>query len=152
MKTKAGVHIRWMIRRDMEEVLLIENEVFPFPWSEEDFAVCMRGRNTIGMVAEVHGYVAGYMVYELRKRSLLLLNFAVDRCHQRQGVGLTMIDRLKGKLGGPPRNRRFMETHVREGNLDACLFFKAMGFQATGVLRDYYDESPEDAYRFEFRI
>src|SRR4029079_7559263 len=31
------VHIRWMIRRDMAEVLEIEAAGFEFPWSEEDF-------------------------------------------------------------------------------------------------------------------
>jgi ribosomal-protein-alanine N-acetyltransferase len=31
------VHIRWMIRRDMAEVLDIERGSFEFPWFEEDF-------------------------------------------------------------------------------------------------------------------
>jgi len=46
------VHIRWMIRRDMPEVLEIEDRSFEFSWSEEDFIRCLRQRNCIGMVAE----------------------------------------------------------------------------------------------------
>ena len=46
------VHIRWMIRRDMPEVLDIENRSFEFSWTEEDFIRCLRQRNCIGMVAE----------------------------------------------------------------------------------------------------
>ncbi|MEM1305855.1 MAG: ribosomal-protein-alanine N-acetyltransferase RimI, partial [Planctomycetota bacterium] len=49
---KLRVHIRWMIRRDMQEVLGIEQESFEFPWLEEDFIRCLRQRNCIGMVAE----------------------------------------------------------------------------------------------------
>jgi len=49
-KQRLGVHIRWMIRRDMPEVLDIESGSFEFPWSEEDFIRCLRQRNCIGMV------------------------------------------------------------------------------------------------------
>ena len=31
---EVRVHIRWMIRRDMPEVLAIEAESFEFPWLE----------------------------------------------------------------------------------------------------------------------
>ena len=51
-KQHLRVHIRWMIRRDMPEVLDIERDSFEFPWSEEDFMRCLRQRNCIGMVAE----------------------------------------------------------------------------------------------------
>lgn len=47
---EVNVHIRWMIRRDMQEVLEIEKSGFEFPWSEEDFIRCLRQRNCIGMV------------------------------------------------------------------------------------------------------
>ena len=39
---KVKVHIRWMIRRDMTDVLQIESQAFEFPWTEEDFIRCLR--------------------------------------------------------------------------------------------------------------
>ena len=36
-KQDIGLHIRWMIRRDMPEVLDIERCSFEFPWTEDDF-------------------------------------------------------------------------------------------------------------------
>ena len=60
-----NVHIRWMIRRDMPEVLEIEQSSFEFPWTEEDFIRCLRQRNCIGMVAEYDEKVVGFMIYEL---------------------------------------------------------------------------------------
>ena len=50
-KQDLQVHIRWMIRRDMVDVLDIESAAFEFPWSEEDFIRCLRQRNCIGMIA-----------------------------------------------------------------------------------------------------
>ena len=36
-KKEVRVHIRWMIRQDMLEVMDIELQSFEFPWYEEDF-------------------------------------------------------------------------------------------------------------------
>ena len=44
-KEQVRVHIRWMIRRDMPEVLHTEQQSFEFAWTEEDFLRCLRQRN-----------------------------------------------------------------------------------------------------------
>ena len=56
-----------MIRRDMPEVLAVEQEAFEFPWLEEDFTRCLRQRNCIGMVAEADDSVVAFMIYELHR-------------------------------------------------------------------------------------
>jgi [ribosomal protein S18]-alanine N-acetyltransferase len=146
---QVRVHIRWMIRRDMAEVLDIERAGFEFPWFEEDFIRCLRQRNCIGMVAEHGERVVGFMIYELHKTRLHILNFAVAPEFRRRGVGQQMIDKLLGKLSSQRRVRITLE--VRETNLPAQLFFKAAGFRAVTVLRAYYEDSPEDAYLMQFR-
>lgn len=149
--TIAPPHIRWMIRRDMQEVIDIEELVFRFPWSEEDFLRCLRQGNCIGMVAERQERIAGYMIYELHKNRLHILNFAVKPAFSRQGVGRAMVDKLKGKLSGQAGRRNRIMLEVRETNLDAQLFFKAMGFRAISLLRDFYNDSTEDAYLMQFK-
>lgn len=143
------VHIRWMIRRDMSEVLDIESGCFEFPWSEEDFVRCLRQRNCIGMIAEHDDQVVGFMIYELHKSRLHILNFAVAARYRRSGVGSQMVDKLVGKLSTQRRTRITLE--VRETNLAAQLFFRSQGFRAVSVLRDYYEDSPEDAYVMQYR-
>ncbi len=148
-KQEVCVHIRWMIRRDMAEVLEIENTNFEFPWSEQDFIRCLRQRNCIGMVAEFDERVVGFMVYELHKDQLHILNFAVHPDFGRRGIGQQMVGKLISKLSHQRRNRVLLE--VRETNLSAQLFFRAMGFRAVTVLRDYYDDTTEDAYLMQYR-
>ena len=77
------------------------------------------------------------------------LNFAVRKDMQRSGVGNQMIQKLIGKLSHQRRNRIHLE--VRETNLAAQLFFRRSGFQAVSVLRDYYDDTVEDAYIMQYR-
>jgi ribosomal-protein-alanine N-acetyltransferase len=143
------VHIRWMIRRDLAEVLDIEGESFEFPWTEDDFIRCLRQRNCIGMVTEHEGRVIGFMIYELLKTRLHLINFAVTPSLRRQGVATQMLQKLTGKLSSQRRTRVTLE--VRETNLSAQLFFKNLGFRAVSVLRDYYVDTTEDAYLMQFR-
>lgn len=150
-KQEVRVHMRWMIRRDMPEVLEIENKCFEFPWFEEDFIRFLRQRNCIGMVGESDELVVGFMVYELHKTRLYVLNFAVHPGFQRRGVGVAMCQKLISKLNLQRRNRIFLE--VRETNLDAQFFFRDMGFRAISVLRDFYnfdDGTAEDAYLMRY--
>ena len=146
---ETGVHIRWMIRADMWQVMEIENSSFEFPWTEEDFVRCLRRRNCIGMVAECDDRIAGMMIYELQKSRLDVLNFAVHPDCRRRGVGRAMANKLIGKLSALRRSRIVLE--VREGNLPAQLFFRQCGFRATEILYDFYDDTSEDAYVMEYR-
>jgi [ribosomal protein S18]-alanine N-acetyltransferase len=148
-KQEVRVHIRWMIRRDMPEVLAMEQESFEFPWLAEDFVCYLRQRNCIGMVAEHDDRVVGFMIYELHKSRIHVLNFAVASDYRRCGVGSQMLAKLTAKLSTQRRSRIVLE--VRETNLDAQLFFRENGFRAVSVLRSYYADTPEDAYLMQYR-
>jgi ribosomal-protein-alanine N-acetyltransferase len=144
------VHIRWMIRRDLTDVLAAERASFEFSWTEEDFLQCLRQRNCIGMVAEVNERVVGYMIYELHKSRLHLINFAVAPAFRRTGIGAQMVAKLFGKLTSHRRSK--ITLAVRERNLDAQLFFRALDFKAMRVMRNYYADSGEDAFLMEYHV
>jgi len=144
------VHIRWMIRRDMPEVLQAEQSSFEFAWTEEDFLRCLRQRNCIGMVAEQGEKVVGFMIYELHKNKLHILNFAVHPSCRRFGVGAQMVSKLISKLSSHRRTRITLE--VRETNLPAQLFFRSQGFKGVRVLRAFYEDSGEDAFLMQYRL
>ena len=143
------VNIRWLVSRDMEEVLNIEQESFEFPWSEDDYLRCLRSRNCIGMVADYRGQVVGYMIYELGKNKIQLLNMATATEYRRCAVATQMVAKLIGKLSLQRRNRITLE--IRETNLPAQLFFRSAGFRATQILKNYYEQMQEDAYFMQYR-
>ena len=149
-KEQARVHIRWMIRRDMPEVLQAEQMSFEYAWTEEDFLRCLRQRNCIGMVAEHGEKVVGFMIYELHKAKLHILNFAVHPSWRRVAVGSQMVAKLISKLSSHRRTRIMLE--VRETNLVAQLFFRKQEFRAVRVLRNFYEDSGEDAFLMQYRF
>lgn len=149
-RAQCDVQIRWMIRRDMPEVLEIERQSFEFAWTEEDFLSCLRQRNCIGMVAERQERIVGFMIYELLKSQLHVLNFAVAPWSRRQGVGGQMVEKLVNKLS--QQRRQEITLEVRETNLPAQLFFKQQGLCASNVLRGHYEDTDEDAYVMKYNL
>src|SRR5207237_8511630 len=119
-------------------------------WPEHDLLRCLRQRNCIGMVAEHGEKVVGFMIYELHKAKLHILNFAVHPSWRRSGVGGQMVAKLVSKLSSHRRTRITLD--VRETNLAAQLFFRSQAFLAVRVLRGYYEDSGEDAFLMQYRI
>ncbi len=149
-RSKSCLYIRWIMDRDMPEVLEIENRSFEFPWLEEDFIGCLHQRNCVGMVAKHDGRVVGFMIYFLEANRIELDNLAVDPEYRRRGVGAHMVQKLIDKLSS--QRRRRLVVKVRERNLDGHLFFRRVGLRVTAVLRGFFEETGEDAYRFEYRV
>lgn len=141
--------IRWLIRRDLEDVLEIDSECFgPRAWGEDEHLAYLRQKNAIGMVAEHEGYIAGFMVYDLHKVRLRLVRFAVAHWAQRKGVGSALVQRLKDKLS--QQRRKQIVTTVPEHNVDSQLFLKSQGFLCVATLRDEYEDG--DGLEFLYRI
>lgn len=139
MKDQIPVYVRWLIRRDHSEALACESG-----WTEDDFVAATRDRSVICMVAEVGERVVAVMAYELRKRKIHLLNFAVHPEFRRCRVGSQMIATLIGKLSSHRRTR--ITADVPEEALDLQLFLRSEGFEAVRVDRE------EATYRFVYRL
>lgn len=152
IESQTGVRslVRWMLKEDLEAVLKIEQASFEFPWTESEFLACIQRPNCIATVAVVHDKVVGYMIYEMGPQWFQILNLAVDTDYRRHGVGRTLVQRLINKLS--PRRRHKISLHVRETNLPAQLFFKAIGFRAKAILHDHYPDTAEDAYLMVYEL
>jgi len=140
------VQIEWMIRRQMPRILDIENESFEFPCSEEDFTDCAR-RDPV-MVAKVDDQIVGFLMYQPQKAFSTVLDFAVARSFRRHGIASKMMNILINKLSA---KMRCITLEIRETNLPGQLFLRALGFRAVSVLRQFYTDTPEDAYLMQCR-
>ncbi len=58
-----------------------------------------------------------------------------------------MVEKLKEKLSSLRRNK--LMAHLPETNLDAQLFFRAMGFECVRTERTFFDNG-EDAYVMKY--
>ncbi len=145
----SNVHIRWMIRRDLTEILQIEETSFVQPWSKADLEAHLKRRDTvIAMVAECGERIVGYYLHELARNKIELLRIAIRKDMRRLGIGSTIMDKLKTKLRVGERDK--LTLTVSERNLPAHLFFKATGWRATKVMPHEFGD--EAGYRMVYRI
>jgi len=144
------VHVRWMVRRDFDQVLAIEETCFEFPWSEQEFRQCLQQPNCLGMVAEHGDRVVGFVIYETPKNRIFITNIATAPEFQRHSIARQMIQKLVTKMIYQQRHRIVVE--IRETNLSALLCFRALGFRASTVLKNFYENQSEDAYVLQYRL
>lgn len=132
-------HTRWLIRRDMPEVLDIESEAFEARWTEDDYLAILRERNCVGMVAEIDQHVVGVLIYRLFKSWLEIERVGVLPRWQRHGIGRQFLEKLKAKMSHKRRKRVFFS--VPGGNLESHLWLKACDFQCVRTNGDEYQFS-----------
>jgi ribosomal-protein-alanine N-acetyltransferase len=131
--TELKHSMRWLIRRDMDEVIEIEHACFQWQdrWTEEMFLALLRQRNHIGVIITNGGEwdpVVGFMVYALHRDRYELHRFAVHKDHQRMGYGRLMVERMAGRLGD--QRRTHVGVDVPERNVGTQLFLSRCGFRA----------------------
>jgi ribosomal-protein-alanine N-acetyltransferase len=144
-----------MLPTDIPYVAHIEQEVFDVPWTAAEFRRALASESSFGLVAEWHDIIIGYAMVERvsgKQSTHLITNLAVISSRQRSGIGRQLVEMVTNIV----RNRAALQTgkdyrlmaEVRETNLRAQQFFRRMGFVATQVLSDWYDDVTEDAYLF----
>lgn len=145
--------IRHARRKDIPELLRIDNACFPTPWNYDEFVDNVwkpNHRNTHCFVVELWGQIVAYVVFILHADRVELKSLAVIPEFQRMGIGTVLIAKLKGRLD--PQRRAVLYLMTSERNLDAQLFWRAVGFRASGVIPNAYGTMDEDGYLMTYSI
>lgn len=137
--------IRWLIDRDISQVLAIENVSFSEPWGEQDFRGWLTNQYVVGMVAEWNSRVRGFMLYRVSSTLLHIMNFAVEPKFRRFGVGSQMMAKLVESL--KRQRRKEITMLIPEHALDAQLFLRSQGFRMVDKVLDADDG---DVYVMQF--
>lgn len=142
--------IRRIEKGDMTTIMRLEREIFEFPWDRKDFIRFLGPTpHSVGVIiAPKGGPIAGYMVYELGKGEIDILNLAIDAPHRRKKIGMRLINALKGNLG--KEGRQCIVSKVRETNVSAQMFFRSLGFKIREIMTNYYEGSKDDAYGMKY--
>jgi len=132
---------------DIDQILAIERDSFPTPWSASIFRSEIVSPISLLLVARVgrqrRGLVAGYLVYWQVADEIHLHNIAVRRDMRRQGIA----SRLLGEAVSCSRLKKaqWLTLEVRLSNYAAQRFYEKFGFSVRGVRPGYYTDTGEDA-------
>ncbi|HEY8392213.1 MAG TPA: ribosomal protein S18-alanine N-acetyltransferase [Capillibacterium sp.] len=130
---------------DLPEVLAIEEESFPIPWSRSSFLYeLLENERAYYCVAKAEGKVLGFVGMWIIFDEGHITNLAVASTHRRHGVGRALLQHLvtEAKI----RGLRYLTLEVRASNYAAQRLYEEFGFVKTGVRPRYYQDNQEDAY------
>jgi ribosomal-protein-alanine N-acetyltransferase len=135
---------------DMSEIIEIERDSFPSPWSENLFRGEMTNpiaRMLVGRVDPLPGKpVAGYVVYWLVADEMHLHNIAVRKDQRRKRVASLLL--REAIRASQSDGARWVTLEVRRSNLPARNLYEKFGFSVKGVRPGYYSDTGEDALIF----
>ena len=134
----------------LDEVMRIEELSYSHPWKRRAFEYEI-GNNPMSwprvLVAKDGPLVAAYCVVWFLFEHLQIQNVAVHPDHRRQGLGRFLV--LRALEEGLLRGAQAAFLEVRRSNAVAQSLYRALGFQESGVRRDYYSLPREDALVFK---
>ncbi len=127
----------------LDEIVEIERESFPDPWSRGSIEQCVQGKFASVLAAVEDGHVEGFAIFNVLADEAELYTIAVRRDSRRRGVGGAILKRVKDCAREQGAVRMFLE--VRKSNAAARALYKRVGFAVCGERRGYYDAPREDA-------
>lgn len=137
------VQIREMQIDDLEQVMDIENESFSTPWTESGFFSFLIREDTVFLVAEEEGRIIGYCGAVKVLDEGDITNVAVMKNRRNQGIGRMLVDALIRETEKAGVSRLFLE--VRVSNESAAHLYRKLGFETSGLRKNYYESPTEDA-------
>lgn len=137
------VQIREMQIDDLEQVMVIENENFSTPWTEAGFFSFLIRNDTLFLVAEEDEQILGYCGAVTVLDEGDITNVAVVKNRRNQGIGSMLVDALIRETEKAGVSRLFLE--VRVSNESAIHLYGKLGFETSGLRKNYYEAPTEDA-------
>lgn len=134
-----------MRRRHIREILAIEENVYPKPWTSGVFSseidLARRGERYY-VVAKLGERVVGYAGLMFALDEAHVTNIAVDPTCRRQGIARQLMVHIAGQAIA--HQSAALTLEVRVSNTAAQELYRHFGFAPAGVRQRYY-ENTEDA-------
>lgn len=138
---RPNTTIRRLVYADLPDVIGIERQSFPTPWSLAMFVLELSKPAGICLALEEDGALAGYLVCSRFEDVWHLMNVSVDPGARRRGHASALISELLGELGDGAR----LTLEVRPSNAGAISLYERYGFLSVGRRKSYYHDNGEDA-------
>jgi ribosomal-protein-alanine N-acetyltransferase len=139
----SEVSVRDMRPGDVGEVLAIERESYPTPWTRAMFLSELGRVHALALVAVQDKQVVGYVMVSQYAEVWHILNVCVRPRQWGQGIGGKMLETLFARAEG--HAHRGFTLEVRVSNARAIRLYKRLGFLEHGVRPHYYSDNGEDA-------
>jgi ribosomal-protein-alanine N-acetyltransferase len=122
--------------QDVDDVLALEQSVFPHPWSRANFADSLASGYDAWVLRDAQGALNGYYLLMPAVDEAHLLDVAVAASLQRRGLGRYLLDKAAARARGLGMASILLE--VRPSNTRALDVYRHYGYAEIGRRRAYY--------------
>ena len=127
--------LRSMQATDLDAVVLLEQQVYPHPWTRGNFADALAAGYHAQCLHQADE-LCGYVIAMAGVQEAHLLNITVARAHQGQGHGGRLWQHLCDWAPRIGAERMWLE--VRRSNTVAHAIYTHWGFETVGERKNYY--------------
>ena len=135
--------IRTMEKKDIVQVVEIENSIFTIPWSANSFIEASENENNIYLVCIENDEITGYCGLWTVLGEGNVTNVAVTKTHRGKGYGRALLQELEKRGLEKDVSKFFLE--VRQSNLVAQNLYLSLGYEKIGIRKNFYERPSEDA-------
>ena len=122
--------------QDIDDVVALEQSVFPHPWSRTNFIDSLTSGYDAWVLRDARGEVAGYFLLMAAVDEAHLLDVAVAASRQGTGLGRYLLDKVAACARGLGVDSVLLE--VRPSNARALDVYRRYGYAEIGRRRAYY--------------
>lgn len=145
MKFLTILPLREMQESDLDTVMAIEVQAYPYPWTRGIFSDCLRHNYRCLVYENEANELVAYAVISVVVDEMHLLNLTVNPACQGEGLGKRLLKTVEMLGKGLAADTCFLE--VRPSNEAALSLYLQHGFNEVGLRKGYYpaDHGRENA-------
>ncbi|WP_107980640.1 ribosomal protein S18-alanine N-acetyltransferase [Pseudoduganella sp. UC29_71] len=149
----ARLNYEPMQESDIDEVVALEESVYPYPWSRGNFADSLASGYHAWVLRNQSMQLMGYFLVMQMVDEAHLLNVAVAQEWQGQGLGRFLLNQSVACSRGLGLESMLLE--VRPSNTRALELYERYGFEQIGRRKGYYPaggQQREDAIVMRYML
>ena len=123
---------------DVEAIVSLDQEVLQTNWHEKLYAESIVLKDTQSLVLDHEGRLIGFLIYRNIGGDLEIIQLALNKEYQRQGLASMMIDYMIQDAQSSTID--FIYLEVEMDNLPAFNLYKKYGFEAIHQRKNYYGQ------------
>ncbi|KQV84741.1 ribosomal-protein-alanine acetyltransferase [Massilia sp. Root351] len=138
---------------DIDEVVALEESVYPYPWTRGNFADSLASGYHAWVLRNQSMQLMGYFLVMQMVDEAHLLNVAVAQEWQGQGLGRFLLNQSVACARGLGMESMLLE--VRPSNVRALELYQRYGFEQIGRRKGYYPaggQQREDAIVMRYML
>jgi len=138
-------YLRKMTALDLPDVMRVEIDAYPYPWSLKNFEDCLKKHQYLCWVFEKDEQICGHVILSAAVGEAHILNICVHPRQQGKGWGRKLLKEAEFIAKQHQAENCFLE--VRSSNKVGLNLYASEGYNEVGLRKAYYpaDKGREDA-------